>query len=51
MTFTLAALFFLLAIVLAVVLAVAAPLHPRLGHITIALVAAGLFCMATGLGQ
>lgn len=51
MTVTAAAVFFALAAILALVLAAVAPLHPRFGHVTIALIAIGLFCMATGLGQ
>lgn len=49
MSVTLAAVCFALAFLLAVVLAIAAPSHPRLSHIPLALVALGL--LFTSLGK
>jgi hypothetical protein len=51
MTLTLAAVFYLIALILAFVGAIFAPINPRITHATIAALAAGLFCQATGLGQ
>jgi len=50
MTINAAAVFFLIAFILALVGAFIAPINPRVTHATIAALAAGLFCLATGLG-
>ena len=50
MTFTLAAVFYLVALILALIGAIFTPVNPRLTHATLAALAAGLLCSATGLG-
>ncbi|HEX8108510.1 MAG TPA: hypothetical protein VF516_12340 [Kofleriaceae bacterium] len=50
MTINLAAIFYLVALVLAFIAAAFLPAHPRLLPAALGFVAAGLFCSATGLG-
>lgn len=51
MTINLAAIFYLVALVLAFIAATWAPAHPRLVPAAIGFLGAGLFCSATGLGD
>lgn len=50
MTISLAAILFLVALIVFVIAAFLPPIHPRLGYIAWACVAGGLFCMVTHLG-
>lgn len=51
MTINLSAVLYLIALILFGIAAFLPPIHPRLSYVAFMLVAGGLFCQATGLGN